>query len=163
MSDKDTKPRSWRWLIFSLAGLLLAAAIFASGVWFAGRGERAAAELVDSYNEAYAGLDTPKDVPVLLPLYSQDAVLHDAARDRTNQGVSEIETALNTLLATPEFDLSIDRTLTGDGWAVVFWTADGGLPGSARVTQVAGITVLEVSEGAISRETWYYDPAKAPF
>lgn len=163
MSDSDAKPGSRRWLYFGIAGLLFVGAVFVAGAWFAGRGERAASTVVDSYGEAYAGRDTPKDVPILLPLYEPNAVFHDAASGRTNQGVSEIEAALNTLLATPEFDLSVDRTVTGNGWAMLFWTADGGLPDSARITQVAGITVLEISKGKIVRETWYYDPAKAPF
>ncbi|MDP2400986.1 MAG: nuclear transport factor 2 family protein [Actinomycetota bacterium] len=163
MSERDAKPRSKRWLFFLIAGLLLVGTVFAAGAWFAGRGERTAAALADSYAQAYVGRDTPKDIPILLPLYAEDAVFHDAARNRTNQGVSAIETALNTLLATPEFDLSIDRTLTGNDWATLFWTADGALPDSGRVAQVTGITVLEISKGKIVSETWYYDPAKAPF
>lgn len=112
---------------------------------------------------SYEGLDTTKDVPVLLPLYAPDAVMHDAATDRTYTGASEIESALNALLATPDFDLTIERTLVGDGWALVFWTADGMRPDLDRVAQVVGVTSLEVSKGKIERETWYYDPAKAPF
>jgi hypothetical protein len=74
-----------------------------------------------------------------------------------------MEGALNALLATPDFGLTVERILVGDDWALVFWTAGGIRPDLDRVTQVAGITTLEVPEGKIARETWYYDPPKAPF
>ena len=163
MDDQAHKPRGKRWLFVLMAGLLVLGVAFVAGMWFADRGERAVAAVTESYAGAYEGLDTTKDVPVLLPLYAPDAVLHDAASGRTYRGAGEIESALNALLATPDFDLSIDRTLVGDGWALVFWTADGMRPDLDRVAQVVGVTSLEVSKGLIERETWYYDPAKAPF
>jgi hypothetical protein len=163
MGDRARKPRNRRWLFALLAAVLALGVAFVAGMWFADRGERAVADVTESYAEAYEGLDTTKDVPVLLPLYTSDAVLHDAANDRTYTGTGEIETALNALLATPDFDLTIERTLVGDGWALVFWTADGMRPDLDRVAQVVGVTSLEVAKGKIERETWYYDPAKAPF
>ncbi len=155
--------RGRRWLLALLAVMVALGAAFVAGMWFADQGERTVATVTESYAAAYEGLDTTKDVPGLLPLYAPDAVLHDAATDRTNTGTTEIKTALNALLATPDFDLTIERTLVGDDWALVFWTADGKRPGVERVAQVVGVTALEVSKGKIERETWYYDPAKAPF
>ena len=43
------------------------------------------------------------------------------------------------------------------------WTANGTKISTSRLAQVSGVTVLEVSKGKIMRETWYYDPVKAPF
>ena len=163
MDDRAQKPHGRRWLFAVLAALVTLGVAFAAGMWFADRGERAVAGVTESYAEAYDGLDTTKDVPGLLSLYAVDATLHDAAADRTYTGSSEIEDGLNALLATPDFDLTIERMLVGDDWALVFWTADGTRPDLDRVTQVVGVTSLEVSEGEIERETWYYDPAKAPF
>lgn len=163
MDDTTRKPHGRRWLFGLLAVLVALGAAFVVGMWFADRGERAVTSVTEAYAEAYEGLDTTKDVPVLLPLYAPDAVLLDAANDRMYAGTSEIEAALNALLATPDFDLTIERTLVGDDWALVFWTADGTRPELDRVTQVVGVTSLEVSKGKIERETWYYDPAKAPF
>ncbi|MBN2566367.1 MAG: nuclear transport factor 2 family protein [Candidatus Eisenbacteria bacterium] len=163
MNERAHKPRGRKWLYVLLAVLLALGVTFVGGMWFADRGERSVAALTDSYAQAYEGLDTTKDVPGLLPLYASDAVLHDAATDRTHSGAGEIEAALNALLATPDFDLTVERTLVGDDWALVFWTADGIRPDLDRVTQVVGVTSLEVSKGKIERETWYYDPAKAPF
>lgn len=146
-----------------LAALVALGVAFVAGMWFADRGERAVTTVTESYVEAYDGLDTTKEVPGLLPLYAPDAVLHDAASDRTYTGAGEIETALNALLATPDFDLTVERTVVADDWALVFWTADGTRPDQDRVAQVVGITSLEIANGEIERETWYYDPAKAPF
>jgi hypothetical protein len=163
MDGEVRKRRGRRWPIAIVAVLVALGVTFAAGMWFADRGERTVATITESYVAAYEGLDTTKDVPGLLPLYAPDAVLHDAATDRTYKGAGEIETALNALLATPDFDLTLERTLVGDDWALVFWTADGMRPDLDRVAQVVGVTSLEVSEGTIERETWYYDPAKAPF
>lgn len=163
MIEETRKPRSRKWLYVFLAALVVLGAAFVAGTWFAGRGERSVQKVIDSYEAAYAGVDTPKDVPILLPLYADAAVLRDEAADRTHQGSSEIEDALNTILATPDFDLTIERTLTGGSFATVFWTADGMRPEVGRVAQVRGITTLEISDGRIERETWHYDPAKAPF
>lgn len=163
MDGEVRKPRGRRWLFALLAVLVALGVTLVAGMWFADRGERTVATVTESYVAAYEGLDTTKDVPGLLPLYAPDAVLHDAATDRTHTGTVEIEAALNALLATPDFDLTIERTLVGDDWALVFWTADGIRPDLERVTQVVGVTALEMSKGKIESETWYYDPAKAPF
>ncbi|MDO8848269.1 MAG: nuclear transport factor 2 family protein [Coriobacteriia bacterium] len=163
MDDRVRKPHGKRWLFALVAVLVALGVTFVAGMWFADRGERTVAAVTESYAEAYEGLDTTKDVPGLIPLYAPDAVLQDAAADRTYTGTAEIEAALNALSATPDFDLTIERMLVGDDWALVFWTADGMRPDLDRVTQVVGVTSLEVSKGKIERETWYYDPAKAPF
>jgi ketosteroid isomerase-like protein len=163
MDERAHRPRGRKWIFAPLAVLLVLGVAFVAGMWFADRGERSVAAVTESYATAYEGLDTTKDVPGLLPLYAPDAVLQDAASDRTYTGAGEIEAALNALLATPEFDLTIERTLVGDDWALVLWTADGTRPDQDRVAQVIGVTSLEVSKGRIEKETWYYDPAKAPF
>jgi len=163
MDQETRKPSSRKWPYAVLAVLAILGVAFGAGMWFADQGERAVEGVTESYSAAYAGLDTTKDVPGLVPLYAADAVLRDVATDREYRGVSEIEAALNALLATPGFDLTVERTLVGDDWALVFWTADGTKPDSGQVTQVGGVTSLEVAKGMITRETWYYDPAKASF
>jgi len=163
MDERVRKPRGRRWLFALLAVLVALGVVFVAGMWLADRGERTVATVTESYAAAYEGLDTTKDTAGLLPLYAPDAVLHYAATDRTYTGTDEIESALDALLATPDFDLTIERTLVGDDWALVYWTADGMRPDLDRVTQVVGVTSLEVSRGKIEREAWYYDPAKAPF
>ncbi|MHB1136465.1 MAG: nuclear transport factor 2 family protein [Coriobacteriia bacterium] len=163
MEDRVRKPRSKKWLFVLVVVLVALGAAFVAGMWFADRGERAVEVVVESYTAAYEGLDTTKDAPGLLSHYASDAVLHDAASGRTYTGADEIEAGLNGLLATPDFDLTIEKTLVGDDWALVYWTADGMRPDVNRVAQVVGVTSLEVSNGKIERETWYYDPAKAPF
>ena len=161
----EGKQSVWRskWLYFTILALVVIAAAFAGGAWLGGRNARSVAAVVDSYTAVYAGSDSTKDVPALMPLYADDAVLQDVAADRTYQGTAEIEAALDSLFATPKFDLTVERTVVGSDGAVVRWTANGTRTDSGRLAQVSGITLLEVSKGKIDRETWYYNPAKAPF
>jgi ketosteroid isomerase-like protein len=163
MSEHPKTKRSRKWAYVGLAIIICLAAAFVAGLWFADRGERSVATTLDSYTDVYEGSDSTKDVADLIPLYSDDAVLRDAATDRTHEGISDLESALDSLLGTLEFDLTVDQTMVGDDWAVVQWTADGTRPETGRLTQVSGTTVLEFSKGQITHETWYYDPAKSPF
>jgi hypothetical protein len=155
----------WRnkWIYIPVTVLILFGAAFAAGWWFAGSGTRSTAGVVDSYTAVYAGSDSPKDVAVLMPLYAEGGIFWDVSADRTYEGTAAIEAALDSLLATRNFDLTVERTLIGDSWAVVTWTANGTRAGTDRLAQASGVTLLEFSKGKIIRETWYYDPAKAPF
>ncbi len=152
-----------KWFWMTLLVFILVAAAFVGGWWVTTSGSRAVVRLLDSYDAVYAGTDSTKDVAELLPLYADSAVMRDAALDRTYEGTDEIKTALNSLFATPDFDLTVEDTKVGSGWALVSWTADGTRPGTSRLAQVSGVTLLEISKNAIVRETWYYDPAKSPF
>lgn len=152
---------TWFWVTIVVLVVLLAA--FAGGMWLAGRNARSVATVVDSYTAVYAGSDSTKDVPDLMPLYADDAVLQDVAADRTYEGTAEIKAALDSLFTTPKFDLTVEGTVIGSRGAVVRWTANGTKVDSGRLAQVSGVTVLQISKSKVVRETWYYDPAKAPF
>jgi hypothetical protein len=143
--------------------VIASGAIFFGGWWFRGRHVRTVSTVVDAYTTVYAGTDSTKDVVDLMPLYAADGVLRDMAADRTYQGTVAIKAALNALFATQSLDLTIDASSVGDDWAIIRWTADGTSVGTGRLAQASGITVLEIEKGMIVNETWYYDPAKAPF
>ncbi len=161
----DEKQNVWhrRWPYAVLLTVVIIAGLFVAGMWFEGRSARSVAAVVDSYSGVYAGSDSTKDVASLVPLYASDAVLQDIAADRTYRGIDAIKRALDSLFATPAFNLTVERTLIGGNSAVVEWTANGTEVGTGRLAQVSGATVLEISKGKIAREMWYYDPAKAPF
>ncbi|MBN2822316.1 MAG: nuclear transport factor 2 family protein [Coriobacteriia bacterium] len=162
---EKTKRSLWRskWLYIVVAALLIVALSFVAGLWIADSGERSVSAVVDSYTAVYAGSDSTKDVADLVPLYAENGVLRDVATDRTYEGLVEIRAALDALLSTAGFDLTVEKTLIGDDWALIQWTADGTETTSGRLAQVGGTTLLEIAEEKIIRETWYYDPAKAPF
>lgn len=161
----DEKRNVWhrRWPYAVIMTVVLVAGLFVAGMWFEGRSARSVSAVVDSYSRVYAGSDSTKDVVSLVPLYASDAVLEDIAADRTYTGIDAIKRALDSLFATPAFNLTVERTLIGRNSAVVEWTANGTEADTGRLTQVSGVTVLEMSKGKIMREMWYYDPAKAPF
>ena len=161
----EPKRSLWRrvWFYVVILVLVLFGAAILGGMWLGGSRTRSVAAVVDSYTAVYAGSDSTKDVPSLVALYASNAVLQDAAADRTYKGTTEIKAALDSLFATPKFDLTVKGTVIGSKGAVVKWTANGTKVDSGRLAQVSGVTVLEISDGKIMRETWYYDPAKAPF
>lgn len=161
----EEKRSVWRnkWLYVVIVMLFIFGAVFVAGMWFAGRGARSVSSVVDSYTNVYSGSDSTKDVAALVPLYASNSALRDVAADRTYEGTDAIKAALDSLLATTGFDLTVDYTLIGSDSAVVGWTANGTRVGTSRLAQVSGVTVLQISDGKIARETWYYDPAKAPF
>lgn len=162
---KQTKRTFWRskWFYIPVLILVVIGATFVAGMWLSGSRARSVGAVVNSYTAVYAGSDSPKDVPSLMPLYASNAVLQDVAADRTYQGTAEIKTALDSLFATPKFDLTIEGTMIGSDWAAVRWTANGTRVDSGRLAQVSGVTLLQISKGKIVRETWYYNPAAAPF
>ncbi len=161
----DQKPSVWgrKWPYAAIMTVVIVAGLFFAGMWFDGRGARSVSDVVDSYTKVYAGSDSTKDVVDLVPLYASDAVLQDSAAGRTYKGAEAIKAAMDSLLATPAFNLTIEHTRIGRDFAVVEWTANGTRVGTGRLAQVSGVTVLEISKGKIARELWYYDPAKAPF
>lgn len=155
----------WRskWLYMIALTVFVLSALFGAGYWLAGSGARSVSGVVDSYSKVYAGSDSTKDVADLVPLYASDATFRDVAADRTYEGSTEIKAALDSLLTTPGFDLTIEHTSIGSDFAVVDWTANGTKIAIGRLAQVSGVTVLQIAKGKIVKETWYYDPAKAPF
>ncbi len=162
---KQTKRSFWRskWFYIPVLVLVVVGVTFVAGMWLSGSRARSVAAVVDSYTAVYAGSDSPKDVPSLVALYADNAVLQDVAADRTYQGTTEIKAALESLFATPKFDLVVEGTMIGSDWAAVRWTANGTRVDTGRLAQVSGVTLLEISKGKIVRETWYYNPAAAPF
>lgn len=163
MAEKKQSMWHNKWIYVLIVTFIIFGALFVAGMWFAERGARSVSAVVDSYTKVYAGSDSTKDVVDLVPLYASNGTLRDVAADRTYEGIDEIKTALDSLLATPGFDLAVEYTLIGSDSAVVGWTANGTRADTSRLAQVSGVTVLQISEGKIVRETWYYDPAKAPF
>jgi hypothetical protein len=59
-------------------------------------------------------------------------------------------------------DLAFDRlrTFSGPGWAVVRWSA---VSDSLGYEGVAGLTVLELRNGQVARETLYCQKGDMPF
>lgn len=163
MRDKEQGGRRRKWPYVVVMVTVMFAGFFVAGMWFDDRDVRSTETVVDSYTMVYAGSDSTKDVPALVPLYADDAVFQDVAADRRYEGVGSIKSALDSIFATPKFDLTVERTLIGQDSALVEWTANGTRVDTGRLSQVSGVTVIEVSEGKITREAWYYDPAKAPF
>jgi hypothetical protein len=51
------------------------------------------------------------------------------------------------------------RYAVGRGWAAVIWTADSPSYG----TNGSGVTMLEIRDGKIARETLYYNSSSMPF
>jgi steroid delta-isomerase-like uncharacterized protein len=91
-------------------------------------------------------------------LYTEDAVREDVPTGITSQGRAAIE-ALAAGLFEMDADVRLDVTggFVGETWAVVEWTYSGIHAQSGGEVTFRGVSVLELTDGQISRETDYYD------
>ncbi|HEX8065443.1 MAG TPA: nuclear transport factor 2 family protein [Thermoleophilaceae bacterium] len=70
--------------------------------------------------------------------------------------------------STPDFELTVERTVADEGHCVVQWRSRGtfeggpfnGIEPTGRVLQLRGCDVIEVEDGRIVRNTVYYDGAE---
>ena len=84
----------------------------------------------------------------------------DTASSTVGSGPDEVQTHYAGIFKTPG-DLAFTnlRYAFGRGWAAVIWTAASQSFGASG----DGVTMLEIRDGKIARETLYYNSAKVPF
>jgi hypothetical protein len=113
-----------------------------------------------SVARAYAAALKDKDAAALARLSALDVVFLDVGYGDHGRR-SALRRRYERMFAFPT-DLAFDgvRTFSGPGWAVVRWDAASD---SLGYEGVAGLTVLEVREGKIARQTLYCQKGDMPF
>ena len=127
--------------------------------------QSASKKLATDYLSALRSLDPAR----LAPLYARDVVYQNTGRDRLYVGPSAAIAAHAKMYALKGLRFHEFRVVAGPGWAAVMWKRtdrEGGKPPVdipsqytrwARRPTIHGVTVLEIRDGKIARETIYCD------
>ncbi len=109
---------------------------------------------------SYTAALREKDAPRLARISAADVLFLDVGYGDHGRR-KELLRRYERMFAYPG-DLAFTRirTFSGPGWAVVRWTASSG---SSGYEGVAGLTVLEIRDGKIARETLYCAKGNMPF
>jgi ketosteroid isomerase-like protein len=85
-------------------------------------------------------------------------VREDVPTSTTSRGRAEIEALATGLFETDDnVRLEVTGGFVGETWAVVEWTFSGARKETGGEVTFRGVSVLELEDDRISRETDYYD------
>jgi ketosteroid isomerase-like protein len=104
----------------------------------------------------YAAALQAKDAAAILALAASDNDFRDTAGEGS-ASADELQHYTTIFKAPADLAFTHLRYLFGRGWAAVVWTA------SASGSGGSGVTMLEIRDGKIRRETLYYNSSTVPF
>jgi steroid delta-isomerase-like uncharacterized protein len=114
----------------------------------------AGASILEEYGDAWSSGDASR----VAALYTEEAVREDIPTGITSHGRAEIEALATGLFATDDdVRLEVTNGFVGEKWAVVEWTFSGVRKETGGEVTFPGVSVLELVDGQISRESDYYD------
>jgi hypothetical protein len=117
--------------------------------------EAAAAKVARAYEAALADKDVGRLARLTAPGVEFLDIEHGVRGDRAT-----LRARYMRMFDRPrDLEFTDVRRFVGPGWAAVMWTASS----RARATEATGLTVLEIRNGRIARETIYACKAKMPF
>jgi hypothetical protein len=120
------------------------------------------AELTAATTERWVAAVKAEDPDQISSLYSEDAVWFDTADDSSPfNGRSGVYYGWDIFGYISEI-LAVEPVAVADEVAVARWTFAGERLGSGEPWELSGVSVLEMSDGVIARETVYYDGAHGP-
>jgi len=96
------------------------------------------------------------DWSTLKTLYSADVAFLDTSQKEPLRGVTGIVDWHRAAGFGSSVQLDTEAPLSGEGWALLRWTATASDSEGDRIS-VPGVTMLEIRDGRIARETLYYD------
>jgi steroid delta-isomerase-like uncharacterized protein len=100
-------------------------------------------------------------------LFSADCIYQDVPFGESCRGRAETrDFHARSRLAFPDFALTVESTIVGDGAVCATWRMTGthqgelpGLPATGRSVSMPGVSVLRITAGQIAHCTDYYDAA----
>jgi steroid delta-isomerase-like uncharacterized protein len=131
-----------------------------------------ALDCVSAYSAALAAADTASMAQLRAEAYVLDWVHGDAFEDQPLTNDEAARFWPSWLAGFPDMDYEITRTIAGETVVVVQWIFTGAhsqqieppifsrsLPPSGRTIRIRGISVFDVIDGLIQKETAYIDLA----
>ncbi len=115
-------------------------------------------QIANQFIEALRALEDTKDVEPLAALYAPDALVGNLLTPDHFHGPDGARTFWTEYRGTFESARSTFRNvIAGQGSAALEWTTEGtGFEGTPL--SYAGVTVLEIEDGKVSRSSAYFNP-----
>jgi len=144
-----------RWGLF---GILVVAA------WVLGSAIQAGAQtsvLINDYTAAWNSHDTEK----LVSFFTDDCVYEEVAIGKITRGKEEFKAFINAFFAAfPDTNFELTSNFNSGNWycAEWIWTAThkgnmAGIPATGKRISIRGVSVGELKEGKIKRNSEYYN------
>lgn len=115
------------------------------------------AKVLQDAKEALEGLNTDK----IIEIYADRFLFEDtSARERITDRKA-LKEYFQRLFTMPQVSFSEFRIFEAECFAVIEWTWGGVKRTSGEPFRVRGASVVELSQGKVSRESIYYDPTPA--
>jgi steroid delta-isomerase-like uncharacterized protein len=100
-------------------------------------------------------------------IFTDGGVYEDVAAGKVFTGHDEIKGYLNSVFAwAPDFTVSLDLLAVAGGTVAVEWTMEGtqtgpmgAIPATGKRFSVRGVSVIQLEDGRIRRNSDYYDGA----
>ncbi|MCX6374417.1 MAG: nuclear transport factor 2 family protein [Actinobacteria bacterium] len=108
----------------------------------------------------YAAALQNKDAAAVAALSAPTIAFTDTASSTVGSSPDDVQRHYAKIFETPaDLAFAHPRYVVGRGWAAVIWTACSQSYGASG----SGVTMLEIRDGAIARETLYYNGSNVPF
>jgi steroid delta-isomerase-like uncharacterized protein len=142
------------WIIFG---------IFVISVWVLGSAVQAGAQtsVLNEYTAAWNSHDTEK----VVSFFADDCVYEDIGFSKTSRGKEELRAFINGFFAAfPDTNFELKSSFVFGNWYCGEWVWNGthkgdtpGLPATGKRFSVRGVSVGELKEGKIKRNSDYYN------
>jgi ketosteroid isomerase-like protein len=115
------------------------------------------AKVLQDAKSALEGLNTDK----IIEIYSDNFLFEDTSSKEQITDRSSLRKYFQQLFSLPKVTFSDIRIFEAESFAVIEWIWGGVKRSNGEPFRVRGASVIELSEGKVSRESIYYDPKSA--
>jgi steroid delta-isomerase-like uncharacterized protein len=107
------------------------------------------------------------DLDKVISFFTEDCVYENLPRGQSYRGKDELKTwGKGVFDAIPDFKLDVKSLFVSDDWAACEWVMSGtqtgsapDLPATGKSFSVRGSTIVQLRDGKIARNTYYWDLA----
>jgi steroid delta-isomerase-like uncharacterized protein len=119
--------------------------------------------VLDDWATAWSSRDPDK----VLSLFTDDCVYEDVTFGAINHGKKELRAFAEGVFAgVPDFKVELKVRFLADTWGGIEWVMSGthkgdfpGMPATGKRFSTRGVTILELHDGKIRRNSDYWDAA----
>ena len=114
-------------------------------------------KVLQDAKDALEGCNTDK----IIEIYADEFLFEDTSSDILIKDRTSLSEYFQRLFSMPQVSFSEVRIFEADRFAALEWTWGGVNRTTGEPFRVRGASVIELSEGKVSRESIYYDPKPA--